>query len=330
MGVGYLSRVAGRGLPVAGSAVRQPGLPARPAVASRSPVAEADQRLHLDDFAAAFISVPAEPAGDAAQDLDASLPDAPAAGRAFEAPGVAQSPTPVSPRQLVVARQSGSAMSDKSIASSDPVTASTKIQEVSDGRAPGTANPSVARPTAGLSVDSYPDGIESNASSNKSTDTMIEATDALAASPTVPQSRPIGTPGPEQSASVSRSSPESAIATVTAVPSNALSKQLASLERWLEGAPEPQTSPADAPSSAEAQPVAESRATAQSARPAHAPPATSSASIDPHSRLEIGSIEVEVIAPAKVPVPRERQMPTRPGRSTERHSLARPFGWRQR
>jgi len=329
MGVGYLSRVAGRGLPVAGSAVRQPGLPARPAVASRSPVAEADQRLHLDDFAAAFISVPAEPAGDAAQDLDASLPDAPAAGRAFEAPGVAQSPTPVSPRLLVAARQSGSAMSDKSITSSDPVTASTQGQEVSDGRAPGTANPSVARPTSGLSIDSYPDGIESNASSNKSADAMIEANDALAASPTVPQSRPIGTPGPEQSASVSRSSSESAIATATAGPSNALSKQLASLENWLEGAPEPQTTAAEAPRTSR-QPVTESSATAQSARPAPAPPATSSASIDQPSRLEIGSIEVEVIAPAKVPVARERQMPTRPGRSSERHSLARPFGWRQR
>jgi hypothetical protein len=330
MGVGYLSRVAGRGLPAAGSAVRQPGVPARPAVASRSPVAEADQRLHLDDFAAAFISVPAEPAGDAAQDLDASLPDAPAAGRAFEAPGVAQSQTPASQRQLAAARQSGLAMSDKSIASSDPVTASSKRQEASDGRSPGTANPSVARPTAGMSVDSYPDGIESNASSNKSANANIEAIDALAASPTVPQTRPIGTASTARPASVSQSSSESAIATVTAVPSNALSKQLATLERWLEGAPEPQTSPADAPRSAEAQPVTESRATAQSARPAHAPPATSSASIDQPSRLEIGSIEVEVIAPPKVPVAPQRQLPIRPGRSTERHSLARPFGWRQR
>jgi hypothetical protein len=123
---------------------------------------------------------------------------------------------------------------------------------------------------------------------------------------------------------------ESTTQPVSAAPSNALAKQLAALERWLEGPQESRISPAEAGSADKRQPVTESAATARSPNPAQAPQPAPSASSVPQSRLEIGSIEVEVVTPAKVPVSRERQMPPRPARASEHRFHARPFGWRQR
>jgi len=323
MGIGYLSRVAGRGLPAAGSVARAPGVPAKPAIASRSPVAEADQRLHLEGFEGVFISAHDVPADEITHDFFTSLPDESSAADALEVPKAAQSQTAAPTGRHAAERQSSLARSDKSKPRSEPASPSAARQGLSDDRPLSAAVPTVHRPTAVTRVDSSPDSVEPGATKN-------EAADALAASPTVSQSRPIRTAGTAQITSASQPSSESTAHPVTAAPTDALTKQLAALEHWLEGPQESQTSPAEAGHTDEGQPVTKSTTTARSARSAYVPQVTSSAGLESQSRLEIGSIEVEVIAPAKVPVSQERPMPHRPQRSAEHVSHARPFGWRQR
>jgi hypothetical protein len=313
MGVGYLSRVAGRGLPAAGSLGRVPGGPAKPAIASRSPVAEADQRLHLEDFADAFITAP-EPGSDAIHGIDASLSDKSSTSVPADTPTSSLPHLPATTARRTAAKPSG------------------------DRRVSATT-PAAAKPAARTGVDAYADSVEKDAAKIVPADAYpgrvvtdaltVVLADAPAAAPTVSQAQSVPAAHKAQSAKVAPAAPRAATGPVTVAPTEALTKRLGALERWLEGAPESQPSLADVRHAVEAKPVSDTAAPARSG-PAYAPRVAPSASPEPQTRLEIGSIEVEVIAPPKAPVSRERRTPRRPARAPEHRSHTKPFGWRQR
>lgn len=306
MGVNYLSRIARRGLPVAASAGRTPGAPPKPAKASRSPVAEADQRLHLENFADALISAPFEPGGEGTDGLhDPTINESPDAG-ATETP--ARTPRlqpPAARRQRAAAPSRGSPTTEESrprLATATPV-------------------PSLAPQDTESGVHSDIVDIEQS--------TTVPDTSLRTQPDPQPQRARVMRSERSASAPVPRTS-EANVRSVTATPTDVLTKRLAVLERWMEADPEARPSSASHAQPAEARPAIESAAAERTPRSSHRAWADSTASVSPESRLEIGSIEVEVVAPPKAPVQQAQRMPRRSERPIERGLRSTPFGWRQR
>jgi hypothetical protein len=317
MGVGYLSRVAQRGLPAAMVVSgKVAGMPTRPAIASRSPVAEADQRLHLEDFADGVLTTPTEPADDA---IDAGLD----AMQSDESTGVSPSasPLPAAPRAPEPAPRStpprsGAAMDERGLRSARGVPPAASRQ--SGGRPPGNAIPALP------------------ASESASSDNVMvtQETTIRPADPPVkprpsdaPEPQPLRRVAGERLATAPPAVRRSEPRPVTAAPTDTLTRRLAALERWLEGGSEPST---DTRRQSGARPATPADATGRPDRPVYAPRAEP-ALLERRPTLEIGSIEVEVIVPPKSRTQAEpRPQRRRSESATERGFRTKPFGWRQR
>jgi hypothetical protein len=318
MALNYLARAARRGL-----AERQP-TPQRPragslkpATPSRSPLAEADQRLHLDFFAQAHLALPG----------GASSGDGPPL-ESLETGGPVHPLDPAPPAAQTAPRE----------------TARETTGWTSFARPKRPAAERPAKRRAGEPFE-RPSAVQQPRQAR--TSDRVESPRPPAATPTGRVEARHSTPDPQRLRATSSQRPIEAPGTsLTPVESRApaadrLLAALASAKRWVTASPAdsrfvPQAVSAPRPEPFRAAAVQPALADATNRSPAMetAPwraPAEPHPPVQPLTRVEIGSIEVEVVAPVKTA---SQQAPRRASsRASAPSSMGRqatPFGWRQR
>ena len=333
----YLSKVARRHhFPWQSIGRSGPGGSPKPAIASRSPLAEADQRLHLD--LASKTTTPPWLGSSGLDTPDEAWPDSEGAGARddstpsstrLEAPPIEPNeaePPPIRPlstnRATPPSRTGGKAKAATSPdGRADPRDAPANARrEVSS--APSGPRPRTEAGSPGAQTPLHREGFA------PSKERAAQSTEALSEKPRL---------------TITRSS----LAAVrqhaaTPVPSDAkeidaISAALAAAERWVAAPKVSHSSEAprtpthgQGPSSAEGSQAPNTKAQTvprAEARPPEWPVATA----QPLTRLEIGNIDVEVVAPAKIPSqPSVRPAPRREASTATSAFRPPPFGWRQR
>ena len=284
------------------------GASARPALPSRSPLAEFDQRLNLDSFAARFDLLPAA--------------ERPAEGESFPAPALA-------PRD------------DRAHGAENPPTSQTETHARRPAPPSKPARAERRGPVKDESTPPQPSLHRVRAAERPATrpaDTSAEASLPTPPPPARTARRPNALPSPTNDAEPPASPLERPrphplkVAAGGPPPSpddapqnlrDALSRALA----WVEGPPprpreEGQNANQPPPPAAVPGPRPAETSAAQ-----FAPPPAGAG--QPITRLEIGRIEVEIVPPAQ---PAPRAAPARPAPKPSGFAGARrlPFGWRQR
>jgi len=284
----------------------------RPAIPSRSPLAEADQRLNLDSFAERFNAsvVPEPPAPMIAEEATAATPPLERQPeRRHEAagpPSASVRPAPPGPRPGVRSeptRTERAGSRRRAIPPDTPTRPDTR-----------------AAPPARRSAHGHPE--------------TPAAPSQPSGHPAPRRANPLPAPAADEGRAPAPERPRAAAASLTGgagPPAREAAAQpmLDALSRamsWVEGQPQPRP---------ERERVEERGTPAAVARPpfgASSPmrPARSAArGRAPVTQLEIGRIEVEIVAPPK---PAPQAAPPRPAPKTNGPGSARrqPFGWRQR
>lgn len=285
---------------------------ARPALPSRSPLAEFDQRLNLDSFAARFDLPPAAerpaPDEDGTLATPAVIPRA-EQGRGAERPPTFHAETPARARRPAPPGKSERAeaqgrRTDESQAVQPPPRGTRSAEQPSTRPAETSSETSSPIPPPPARAARRPNALPSPASD------------------TEPPASPLERPRPPSLKITAGERPPAA----EAAPQNlrdALSRALA----WVEGGPRgPREEGRDANQPSPPAAVPSPRPAATPA--AQLPPPTASPA-QPVTRLEIGRIEVEIVPPAR---PTPRAAPARPAPQPGGFAGARrlPFGWRQR
>jgi hypothetical protein len=283
-----------------------------------SPLAEADQRLHLDAFAARFDAPLARPAAAVADELapdpfeaeaadameDASSRSPARLGRPGRAETLAPGPRPMPSSALPLP-------STTSAVVPPPVAASRRRSDAAEPASRFAASPpSPGRaPAPRSSASEMPAPVPERP----------RPRDAVAREPDLAPA-----PLPPIDPSRARATPSMTTPTTTPAPRvpDAVSQALAKVATWLDQ-PTPPALPA--PAVAEASAAREREAPSSVAR--REPLRASAEPTGPsRPRLEIGSIEVEVVTPQR---PRRAPAPARtPGPAAG--SMTPVFGWRQR
>jgi hypothetical protein len=309
--VRYLAQALGRGQ---GPAV------ARPAMRTGSPLAEADQRLHLDAFAARLDAPLAGRATAVADELAPDPFEAEAADALEDAPlrSLARRGRARRAEALVLGQPS------RSSSASPPPPASTSHAVVpppvaAAQRRPGTAEPALSFTASPPSPGRTPAPRAATPETPAPVPERSRPRDAVA-----PELDRAPAPLPRIDSSGARATPSLTTPATTPEPQarDAISQALAKVSTWLDR-PVPPVEPA--PVVVAASPAREHEVPASVAR--REPQRAFVEPVGPaRPRLEIGSIEVEVVTPER---PRRAPAPARtPGPSAG--SLAPVFGWRQR
>lgn len=323
MGLGYLARVVGRVLLARPPKGHGPDLPAKPAGSSRSPIAEADQRLHVEDFSAQFGSSVCNPAGSPSDGLEpSSLSVSADSGQlpsqttpSADASDMLNSSKRL-PRQFRVAE---APIDGQRVAYQEREFAPSPRPDI-----PATPEKlTKVKPAFKTGFDSRP----GNARPDRSAFVSVEPAGKLSTEAQTPSSEAIGR---EETETIRPRIGKSAARPATADPTDELTRRLAKLDRWLEGASEPEPSTQESKPASEVRAVPNVVATPKPPGRPHAPEPSPQASIEPQPKLEIGSIEVEVITPRQSPVRRQPSPPQRSGNVVSSSFSTRPFGWRQR
>lgn len=280
---------------------------ARPMTRSRSPLAEADQRLHLDGLAAAYqvgVGMLQDVAAEPTPEIDAEQVDPgsspSASGVVFGAVGArepasslgtpSRSPVPTSRAEVAPKRRG------------------VPLRVGSPVVAPGTTTESATAPSPGPSH-----GPQTGLPTTITVPSVGPAShDPEPALPGVPR------PPAESSDSV----PAAPSASTSAEPS--LGRALAQVAAWLERPTTPARPKARPAEPVERDPL-RSSASAAAARASVPESAVAPTSAPAPARLEIGSIEVDLVPPA----PRPGRGRPESRRSESSWSPSRPFGWRQ-
>ncbi|MDT5156593.1 MAG: hypothetical protein QOH51_950 [Acidobacteriota bacterium] len=287
---------------------------ARPALPSRSPLAEADQRLNLDSFASQFASSSTRERNT--QPLEEEGPDSQTFSdwQAMRSNDAGSQPSPTGEHEGKVRR-----------ITSRSETMQTETREKAERERPSHAStqseahaaPSRERPVHRVS--------DTSAASQKSSARPTRRANALPA----PAFAEGHTPAPERArAEALRVAGREPSAAATEAASETLLSALSRAMSWVEGQ-SPRTREAVRSDERVPSPPAAPRSRSGETLPAWPGPATPR-DRRPITHLEIGKIEVEVIPPAK---PVQNTAPSRPaGPKTTGFSsaLRQSFGWRQR
>ncbi len=323
MAVGYLARVARRALAQRGATSPRASTGAlKPATPSGSPLAEVDQRLHLDLFEGA-------PIGFSAESLEA-----PGFDETTSEPGdISRSAVAMPPAGESRPSRDGAEQTHPSVTPSPPIAQPRFSQPAQH---PGQGGPRENRRASAENRPAQKSGIA------PTTEPLHGGPSAGFEDPqppsTVVQSPPTTNPGLPKSLEPTAMDPSDGRM-------DQMMEALDAAQRWVAGAPARQpTSPSgeaskegpEAPARATAQPPPAITPVAATPKPADWPAATqamraAAQKSQPTTRVEIGSIEVEVVAPPTAPVQQPQRASARRSASTlsgPRHAPS--FGWRQR
>lgn len=324
--VGYLTRAAHRGFLARGTSqgAAGPSQRIRPALASRSPLAEADQRLHLDSFAEGEVSVshspmPLAPVPENAPATDHDSTDGSVPGRNPVAGSLldgAFEPRPVHSSQF----ETNTDLGPIPIRGAGP--AAPAHTQMGEGGIGHIAFETVA--ATDVTAETPPVG-HPQAGTVSSADITI---------PTHQNQDGTSAPELETGETVNPSTAQPADPQQAAM--NSLLTSLTAAERWITGgahAPHPnEITRADVANTEAATGTGPAPQYHQdlTPMPVRTVPGRTGRGLEPEPvRLEIGKIDVEVVAP--VPAPKAAPRRSSQGNSLMTGSSATPpFGWRQR
>jgi hypothetical protein len=314
VGVKYLQRAARR-LVTVGAADGATGV--RPAIPSRSPLAEADQRLNLDSFAERF---------------NAPLVPGPAAPMIEEAEAAT---TPLPERQPEIEHEAAGAPA----ASARPAARVPRPGVLSEPTKPESAGS--RRRAVPPQAPTRPGGTHAAPPGQRFAHGHRERPVAPLQPPDRPSRRRVNAlpaPAADQGRAPAPEHARAAPASLTAgagpaTRAAAAQPMLAALSRamsWVEGQPDrrPDRGPEREGVEEQGTPAAVARPPFRESSPAWPAPVVGRGRA-PVTQLEIGRIEVEIVAPPK---PAPPAAPARPAPKTNGpgSALRQPFGWRQR
>jgi hypothetical protein len=306
--VRYLQRAARR-LATVGAADGASSM--RPAIPSRSPIAEADQRLNLDSFAERFnappVPGPSAPMIEEEEAATTPLPERqPELTHETARPAAASTgPTPPGPRPGVPSEPM------------KPETAGTRRREV-----PAHAPTRPGTPAAPAGQRSAHGHRETPAAPRQPPDRPSRRRVNALPAPAADQGR---APVPEDARAASARVTEGAGPAAREAAAQPMLDALSRAMSWVEGQPDRGTERERVEELGT--PAAVARPPFRESSPTWPPRAVRGRA--PVTQLEIGRIEVEIVSPPK---PAPQATPPRPAPRTNSpgSALRRPFGWRQR
>lgn len=301
----YFARIAAR---ASASSIREASLAVAPAMLSRSPLVEHDQRLTLPGFAE--------------RALDAGQASNPAPSPDFGSAEASPTPSPL----ITVARKASSASFTPSAAA-----LGLRTEGAREPASSSTALPARTVESPALA------GAEPWAISESPRSAALEPP---ATSPAAPSSELTLPSAPAAPAAPAATAPTRSVAikpAELAPPAGGIFEALARADAWTRSAPRP----ASEPPASTAERAEKARAEPRPPLPAIAPAVYAEA---PEATLglpggpivSIGRLEIEVVAPARaeaVSPPRRREPPRRtsaPAVASARFAAPRAYGWRQR